>query len=69
MVVERIAIDHPRITHETGSVVFPICTQEHTMRISQRRHGVAWTLRLSLREHTFPFAKVDRHTLPMIVEE
>ena len=35
IVVERIAIDHPHITHETGSVIFPICTQEHTMRISQ----------------------------------
>ena len=43
MVVERIAIDHPYITHETGSVVFPICTQEHTMCISQggtESHGL-----------------------------
>ena len=43
MVVERIAIDHPHITHETGSVTFPICTQEHTMRISQggtESHGL-----------------------------
>ena len=39
MVVERIAIDHPHITHETGSVIFPICTQEHTMRISQGSTG------------------------------
>ena len=35
MVVERIAIDHPYITHETDSVIFPICTQEHSMCISQ----------------------------------
>ena len=35
MIVERIAIDHPYVTHETGSVVFPICTQEHSMCISQ----------------------------------
>ena len=57
MIVERIAIDHPYITHETGSVVFPICTQDTPHVHQPRQHGVAWILRLRLREHMFPLAK------------
>ena len=44
MVAEWVAIDHPHVTHETGSVTLPI----------PRRHGIAWTLRLCLRGRTSP---------------